>query len=51
MLSEIVPKEGIQNDLFSQPSSNTKSEALMSAMDAINRKMVNESIKLASERF
>ena len=51
MLSEIVPKEGIQNDLFSQPSINLKSEALMSTMDAINRKMGRESIKLASEGF
>jgi DNA polymerase V len=51
MLSEIVPKAGIQNDLFSQPASNQKSEALMSAMDAINSKMGRESIKLASEGF
>lgn len=51
MLSEIVPKAGIQNDLFSQPVSNQKSEALMSAMDDINRKMGRESIKLASEGF
>jgi DNA polymerase V len=51
MLSEIVPKEGIQNDLFSQPATNLKSEALMSAMDAINHKMGRESIKLASEGF
>jgi DNA polymerase V len=51
MLSEIVPKAGIQNDLFSQPASNQKSEALMSAMDDINRKMGRESIKLASEGF
>lgn len=51
MLSEIVPKAGIQNDLFSQPVFNQKSEALMSAMDNINRKMGRESIKLASEGF
>ena len=51
MLSEIVPKGGVQNDLFSQPVTNLKSEALMSAMDAINRKMGRESIKLASEGF
>lgn len=51
MLSEIVSKAGIQNDLFSQPASNQKSEALMSAMDDINRKMGRESIKLASEGF
>jgi DNA polymerase V len=46
-----VPKAGIQNDLFSQPVSNQKSEALMSAMDDINRKMGREFIKLASEGF
>jgi len=46
-----VPKAGIQNDLFSQPVSNQKSEALMSAMDAINHKMGRESVKLASEGF
>ena len=51
MLSEIVPKAGVQNDLFSQPATNLKSEALMSAMDAINRKMGRESIKLAIEGF
>ena len=51
MLSEIVPKACVQNDLFSQPVTNLKSEALMSAMDAINRKMGRESIKLASEGF
>ena len=51
MLSEIVPKVGVQSDLFSQPATNLKSEALMSAMDAINRKMGRESIKLASEGF
>ena len=51
MLSEILPKAGVQNDLFSQPATNLKSEALMSAIDAINRKMGRESIKLASEGF
>ena len=51
MLSEIVPKAGVQNDLFSQSATNLKSEALMSAMDAINRKMGRESIKLAIEGF
>ncbi len=51
MLSEIVPKVGVQSDLFSQPATNLKSEALMSAIDAINRKMGRESIKLASEGF
>jgi DNA polymerase V len=53
MLSELVPAAGLQQDLFShthmQPSS--KSDALMSTMDSINRKMGKESIKLASEGF
>jgi len=50
MLSELVPAQGAQTDLFSvQPS--PKSSALMTAMDCINRKMGKESIKLASEGF
>ena len=51
MLSELVPAEGIQTDLFSQVQVNPKSAALMSAIDSINRKMGKESIKLASEGF
>lgn len=51
MLSELVPAEGIQTDLFSQTQTSVKSDELMIAMDKINRKMGKESIKLASEGF
>lgn len=51
MLSELVPAVGLQTDLFSQVQVSPKSKALMAAMDKINRKMGNESIKLASEGF
>ena len=51
MLGEIVSKLRIQTDLFSQSEDSPKSEALMAAMDNINRKMGKASIKLASEGF
>lgn len=51
MLSELVPAEGIQIDLFSQVQISPKSTKLMQAMDGINKKMGKESIKLASEGF
>lgn len=51
MLSELVFKDGIQEDLFSSVKTNAKSDALMKAMDLINVKMGRESIKLASEGF
>lgn len=51
MLSELVPAEGIQTDLFSQTQASLKSDELMITMDKINRKMGKESIKLASEGF
>lgn len=51
MLGEIVPVGGVQADLFSQIQRTTKSSALMTTMDSINRKMGKESIKLASEGF
>lgn len=51
MLSELVPVEGVQSDLFSTVQSSPKSEKLMTTMDAINKKMGKESIKLASEGF
>lgn len=51
MLSELVPAEGIQTDLFSQTQTSLKSDELMITMDKINRKMGKESIKLASEGF
>lgn len=53
MLSEIVPKEGIQQDLFGSLDTTTpqKSAKLMAALDQINRKMGKDSLKLASEGF
>lgn len=51
MLSELVPSAGVQTDLFSQVQVSPKSNALMAAMDKINRKMGKEAIKLASEGF
>ena len=51
MLSELVPAQGVQTDLFSQVQATPKSAALMSTMDSINKKMGKESIKLASEGF
>jgi len=51
MLSELVPAQGLQTDLFSLIQANPKSSALMSAMDSINKKMGREAIKLASEGF
>ena len=51
MLSELVPAEGVQTDLFSQVQVSPKSSKLMLTMDSINKKMGKESIKLASEGF
>ena len=51
MLSELVPAQGVQTDLFSHGQASPKSAALMVAMDSINKKMGKESIKLASEGF
>ena len=48
VLSELVTRQHLQNDLFARLPS---SDALMSVMDGINRKMGKESIKLASEGF
>lgn len=51
MLSELVPAEGCQTDLFANPATPLKSNKLMTVMDGINKKMGKESIKLASEGF
>ena len=48
VLSELVTRQYLQNDLFARLPS---SDALMTVMDGINRKMGRESIKLASEGF
>lgn len=51
MLSELVPMQGVQTDLFSQVQASPRSATLMTTMDCINKKMGKESIKLASEGF
>jgi DNA polymerase V len=51
MLSELVPAQGVQTDLFSQMQGTMKSDELMAAIDQINRKMGKDAIKLASEGF
>ena len=51
MLSELVPAQGVQTDLFSPMQSTLKSDALMTTIDQINRKMGKDAIKLASEGF
>jgi DNA polymerase V len=51
MLSELVPVQGVQTDLFSSVQLNPKSSKLMTTLDQINRKMGKEAIKLASEGF
>ncbi len=53
MLSELVPQQGCQTDLFSMASSNPasreKSTKLMTALDQINSKMGRDTMKLAGE--
>ena len=51
MLSELVPAEGCQTDLFASQTAPIKSNKLMTVMDNINKKMGKESIKVASEGF
>ncbi len=51
MLSDLVPAEGVQIDLFSPMQQTLKTNKLMMAMDSINRKIGKEAIKLASEGF
>ena len=51
MLGEIVPAESVQTDLFASERPAIKSGGLMTAMDAINRRMGKNSVKLASEGF
>jgi DNA polymerase V len=51
MLSELMPAEGVQTDLFSRIQVSTKSSQLMSVLDGINKKLGKASIKLASEGF
>ena len=51
MLSDLVPAEGVQIDLFSPMQQTLKTNKLMMTMDSINRKIGKEAIKLASEGF
>ena len=49
MLSELVPQEGQQTDLFAYSSSGSKSRKLMDIVDSINRRYRRSTIYLASE--
>jgi DNA polymerase V len=51
MLSQLQAAGTAQHDLFASKPSTLKSDALMRAMDGINRKLGKASIKLASEGF
>ena len=49
MLSELVPEEGQQTDLFAYSSSSNRSGRLMDIVDQINSKYRRSTIRLASE--
>lgn len=51
MLSDLVPAQACQQDLFNNSQTIGKSAKLMTTIDSINKKMGRESIKLASEGF
>jgi DNA polymerase V len=51
MLSNIVPAEGQQTDLFGFKKSVSKSDKLMSVMDDINRKMGKQKLRVASQGY
>ncbi len=51
MLSELVPKQYRQLNLFGLASADAKSNQLMSIMDQINARMGRGTLKLASEGF
>lgn len=51
MLSELVSKYEVQQDLFSANQTGARTTDLMGVLDAINNKMGRDSIKLASEGF
>lgn len=51
MLSELVPKHEVQQDLFGANQMGARTSDLMGVLDAINKKMGRDSIKLASEGF
>lgn len=48
-LSELVPAQSIQQDLFHANASTAKSSQLMATLDQINRKMGRATVRLASE--
>ncbi len=51
MLSELVPLDQCQGDLFAQTPMTAKSAKLMAAMDSINHSMGRQTVKLAAEGF
>jgi DNA polymerase V len=51
VFSELIHKQNLQSDLFSQPNELAKADSLMLAIDSINRKMGKSTVKLASEGF
>lgn len=51
MLSELVPLDQCQGDLFNQTPATSRSANLMAAMDSINRSMGRQTVKLAAEGF
>ncbi|HSH86903.1 MAG TPA: Y-family DNA polymerase [Methylophilus sp.] len=51
MLGEIVPAAGIQNDMFSNMEPDSKSDRLMQAMDAVNKKMGKGKLIVGSQGY
>lgn len=51
MLGEIVPAAGVQEDMFSHSRSTTKSDRLMQAMDAVNKKMGKGKLIVGSQGY
>lgn len=51
MLGELVSTNEVQQDLFGANQVGTRTSELMNVLDAINKKMGRDSIKLASEGF
>lgn len=51
MLSELVPQQGLQTDLFASAPATSRSAALMRVLDQVNRRMGKHTLKLAAEGF
>lgn len=51
MLSELVPQQSLQTDLFGSATAAGKSAKLMSVLDQINRSMGKRTLRLAAEGF